>query len=128
MPMNFSILKLTRRSIRSSFGRFLAILLIVTLSVGFFSGLKITKSAMAETCNDYLIKQNFFDYRLLSTIGFTDNDVKTFQGDSAVSLAEGGKSVDALLKFNEKTAAYKLIAMPKYINNPALVSGEMPAA
>ena len=128
MPMNFSVIKLTRRSIKSSFGRFLAILLIVTLSVGFFSGLKITKSAMAQTCNDYLSNQNFFDFRLLSTIGFTEDDVKTFQSDSAVGLAEGGKSVDALLKFNEKTAAYKLIAMPKYINNPALVSGEMPSA
>ena len=71
---------------------------------------------MAQTCNDYLSSQNFFDFRLLSTIGFTEDDVKTFQGDSAVGLAEGGKSVDALLKFNEKTAAYKLIAMPKYIN------------
>ncbi len=128
MPMNFSVIKLTRRSIKSSFGRFLAILLIVTLSVGFFSGLKITKSAMAQTCHDYLSNQNFFDFRLLSTIGFTEDDVKTFQSDSAVGLAEGGKSVDALLKFNEKTAAYKLIAMPKYINNPALVSGEMPSA
>lgn len=128
MPMNFSVIKLTRRSIKSSFGRFLAILLIVTLSVGFFSGLKITKSAMAQTCNDYLSSQNFFDFRLLSTIGFTEDDVKTFQGDSEVGLAEGGKSVDALLKFNEKTAAYKLIAMPKYINNPALVAGEMPSA
>ena len=128
MPMNFSILKLTRRSIRSSFGRFLAILLIVTLSVGFFSGLKITKSAMAETCNDYLIDYNLFDFKLLSTIGFTEEDVKTFQSDSSISIAEGGKSVDALLQYGEKTAAYKLIAIPNYINTPALISGEMPDA
>lgn len=126
--MKFSVFKLTLRSIKSSFGRFLAILLIVTLSVGFFSGLKITKSVMAETCNDYLSKQNFYDFRLLSTIGFTEDDVKTFQGDSNVRLAEGGKSVDSLIKFNEKTAAYKLIAMPNYINNPALVAGKMPSA
>ena len=128
MPMNFSVLKLTRRSIRSSFGRFLAILLIVTLSVGFFSGLKITKSAMAETCNDYLTEHSLFDYKLLSTIGFTEDDVKTFQGISSVSLAEGGKSTDALLQLEEKTAAYKLIAIPKYINTPALVAGEMPSS
>ncbi|MDE5996178.1 MAG: ABC transporter permease [Eubacterium sp.] len=126
--MNFSVLRLTRRSIRTSFGRFLAILLIVTLSVGFFSGLKITKSAMAETCNEYLTEHNLFDFRLLSTIGFTEEDVKTFQSDSSVSIAEGGKSVDALLQYGEKTAAYKLIAMPNYINTPALVAGKMPSA
>ena len=126
--MNFSALKLTRRSIKTSFGRFAALLLIVTLSVGFFSGLKITKAAMAETASDYLAQHSFYDYRLLSTIGFTEDDEKTFRSDSSISLAEGGKSVDALLEFNEKTAAYKLIAAPKYINTPALVAGSMPAA
>lgn len=128
MPMNFSVLKLTRRSIRSSFGRFAALLLIVTLSVGFFSGLKITKSAMAKTCNDYLADQNFFDFRLLSTIGFTADDEKEFSSLSSVESAEGSKSVDALVSYDEKTAAYKMIAMPKYTNLPALVSGKMPAA
>lgn len=128
MPMNFSVLKLTRRSIRSSFGRFAALLLIVTLSVGFFSGLKITKTAMAETCSDYLAEHNFYDYRLLSTIGFTGDDEKEFKGLSSVENAEGGKSLDALISYDGKTAAYKMIAMPKYINLPALVSGKLPGA
>ena len=128
MPMNFSVFKLTNRSIKSSFGRFLAILLIVALSVGFFSGLKITKTAMAETCDEYLSNQNLYDFKLLSTIGFTDKDVETFQSDSLVNRAEGGKSTDALLQFGEKTAAYKLIAMPNRINIPNLVAGKMPSA
>lgn len=127
MPMNFSVFKLTNRSIKSSFGRFLAILLIVALSVGFFSGLKITKTAMAQTCDEYLSSQNLFDFKLLSTIGFTDKDVETFQSDSIVNRAEGGKSADALLQFNEKTAAYKLIAMPNRINLPKLVAGKLPS-
>ena len=111
MPMNFSVLKLTRRSIRSSFGRFAALLLIVTLSVGFFSGLKITKTAMAETCSDYLAEHNFYDYRLLSTIGFTGDDEKEFKGLSSVENAEGGKSLDALINYDGKTAAYKMICL-----------------
>ncbi len=128
MPMNFSVLKLTRRSIRSSFGRFAALLLIVTLSVGFFSGLKITKSAMAETCSDYLNNNNFFDYRLLSTIGFTSDDEDEFEKLSSVERAEGSKSVDALITFNDKTAAYKLISMPDFVNLPSLTAGNMPSS
>ena len=62
-----SMLKLTLRNIRSSFMRYLAILLIVMLSVGFFSGLKITRDAMAKTGGDYLTEQHFYDYRLIST-------------------------------------------------------------
>lgn len=125
--MNFSIFKLTRRSIRSSFGRFAALLLIVTLSVGFFSGLKITKSAMAETCSDYLTEHNFYDYRLLSTIGFTEDDEAEFQKLSSVRFAEGGKTVDTLVNYNDKTAAYKMISMPKYVNTPQLTAGKMPS-
>ncbi|MDE6658865.1 MAG: ABC transporter permease [Eubacterium sp.] len=126
--MNFSVFKLTNRSIKSSFGRFLAILLIVALSVGFFSGLKISKTAMAETCDEYLSNQNLFDFKLLSTIGFTEKEIETFQSDSLVNNVEGGKSTDALLQFGEKTEAYKLIAMPELINMPKLVSGELPSA
>lgn len=128
MPMKFSVLKMTRRSIRFSFGRFFALLLIVTLSVGFFSGLKITKDAMAETCNEYLVRNNFYDYRLLSTIGFTEDDETEFRSIGAIESSEGGKSTDVLIDYNEKTAAYKMIAMPKYINKPEIVAGNMPAA
>ena len=55
--------KLTRRAVRAFPGRYLALLLIVLLSVGFFSGLKITRTAMADTADNYLSEQNFYDYR-----------------------------------------------------------------
>ena len=54
-----SILKMTARTIRSFFGRYLALLLIVALSVSFFAGLKVTKDAMYATAQDYLDTQNF---------------------------------------------------------------------
>ena len=86
-----SMLKLTLRNIRSSFMRYLAILLIVMLSVGFFSGLKITRDAMAKTGGDYLTEQHFYDYRLISTLGFTEDDVQAFSGasDVIVSFSKG---------------------------------------
>ena len=55
-----SMIKLTYRSIRTFLGRYLALLLIVTLGVGFFSGLKITKDAMANACENFLTEQNFY--------------------------------------------------------------------
>ena len=51
-------------------GRYLAILAIIALGVGFFSGLKVTKPGMVETGNKYLREHNFYDFRLLSSIGF----------------------------------------------------------
>ncbi|MDE6125258.1 MAG: ABC transporter permease [Eubacterium sp.] len=128
MPMGLSVFKLTMRDIRSSFGRFAALLLIVTLSVGFFSGLKTTKSAMAKTASTYLSELNFYDYRLLSTIGFTEDDEKSFSSESYISLAEGGKSVDALIYYQDAKIPFKLIALPEKINIPAVVEGRMPNA
>ena len=47
------MLKLTMRQIRSSLTRFLAIAAIVALGVGFFCGLRLTKTAMVHTLDDY---------------------------------------------------------------------------
>lgn len=61
-----SVLKLTRRTIRTFFGRYMALLLIVALGAGFFAGLKITTDAMVNTGDKFLSEQNFHDFQLLS--------------------------------------------------------------
>ena len=43
------MIKSTYREIRSSLGRYIAIMLIVMLGVGFFAGLKVTRDAMVAT-------------------------------------------------------------------------------
>lgn len=68
--MEKSLLKSSLREIKSSLGRYIAILLIVALGVGFFAGLMVSESAMLKTGDRYLAAQNYYDYRLLSTIGF----------------------------------------------------------
>ena len=73
--MKNAMMKTSIREIRGSLGRYLAILAIVMLGIAFFGGLKVTKPTMIETLDRYLTEQNFFDYRLLSTIGFTKEDV-----------------------------------------------------
>ena len=92
-----SILKMTSRTIRSFFGRYLALLLIVALSVSFFAGLKVTKDAMYATAQDYLEAQNFCDFRLLSTLGFTDDDVDALRREGYIGKAEGVRSTDVLI-------------------------------
>ena len=67
--------KSTLREIKHSLGRYMAILAIVALGVGFFSGLKVSKTAMVNTGDTYLKNTNFFDYRLICSYGFTTEDV-----------------------------------------------------
>lgn len=121
-----SVIKLTWRSIRTFFGRYMALLLIVALSAGFFAGLKITKNAMTNTCDNFLTEQNFYDYRLLSTLGFTEDDVESFSALSDVDFAEGTYTVDAMMLHDESNRAFKLLAMPDAVNLPSLSAGKLP--
>lgn len=123
-----SSLKLTFRTIKSFFGRYMVLLLIVTLSVGFFAGLKVTKQAMANTCEDYLSEQCFYDFRLLSTLGFSKEDVTAFAEITGIRLAEGSKSIDALMEYEGNCRPFKFLSLPEKVNLPSLKAGRLPEA
>lgn len=123
-----SIIKLTNRSIKSFFSRYLALLLIVFLGVGFFSGLKITKRAMQNTLQNYLDENNFYDFRVFSTLGFSSDSLDDFSNIDGVKSAEGMKSADALMDFSGKTDAYIINSIPSKINTLSLISGHLPNA
>ena len=126
--MRSSVLKMTCRTIRSFKGRYLALLLIVALSVGFFAGLKVSQDAMTATCDDYLSEQNFYDYRLISAAGFTEEDVQALSELSFIEDAEGMRSVDALVSGQDLEEPFVLLSLPDEISLPSLTAGRMPEA
>lgn len=83
-----------RRTIFGSFGRYMAILAIIALGVGFFTGIKNTKDSMMKTCDQYVAKYKLFDYRLISNYGFTQEDEEAFEAMEEVQAAEGAVSCD----------------------------------
>ena len=125
--MSKGMIKTTIREIKGSLGRYMAILAIVMLGVGLFSGLKATTPAMIATENDYLAQQNFFDFRLLSTVGFDEEDVEELIELDEVADAEGAVSVDALCTLGEgNESAYIIHMLPESINRVVLTDGRMP--
>ena len=90
------LLKTAFREIKTSLGRYLAILAIIALGVGFFAGLRVTRTAMISTANHYLKDLAMFDDRILSTLGWTEEDVDAFRKLDGVSAAEGARSADVL--------------------------------
>lgn len=123
------MIKTTLREIKGSLGRYLAILAIVMLGVGFFAGLKMTRPSMVDSIDTYLREQNFYDYRLLSTIGFTEDDVEALKGFTEAADAEGTLSADALCLIEEESeAVYKFHGLPESINRISLTAGRMPDA
>ncbi|MBD5500740.1 MAG: FtsX-like permease family protein [Lachnospiraceae bacterium] len=125
--MNKGMIKTTIREIKGSFGRYMAILAIVMLGVGLFAGLKATTPAMIATESDYLKEQNFFDFRLLSTVGFEEEQVAELSQLPEIADAEGAVSVDALCSFGEgNESVYKFHTVPETINRVVLIAGRMP--
>lgn len=117
----------TLREIKGSFGRFFAILAIIALGVGFFSGLKITKQAMVTTVDAYLEELNFYDFHLLSTLGFEEEDVQSFAKESQVRTAVGSYSFDVLCSgIDENEVVLKAHSITEGVNGISLKAGRMP--
>ncbi len=124
--MNRCTLKMLLRSIRRSLGRYLAILGIVALGVGFFAGLKSSFPAMHRTADDYLRQQHFHDFQLLSTLGFTEGDRAAFERESGVAAAEGAYFADAYVEHAGKKSVCRLMSITERVDVPELTGGRMP--
>ncbi|NLA70386.1 MAG: FtsX-like permease family protein [Clostridiales bacterium] len=123
------LIKSTIREMRSTIERWLAILLIVALGVGFFCGLKLCKPDMLATGERYLTSTNFYDYKILSSYGIDDESVALAKESAGVTDAEASIEQDILVDTpNENFNVCRVYSVPERINTIELVSGRMPSA
>ena len=118
--------KLARRSILTQKKRYLAILLIVLLSVGFLAGLKVTKEQMWDAAGRYLAATNMYDYRIYSTVGFSEEDIGKLGRMSGIFEAEGEKTADVIFEYADSIKDYQVLSLPEKINVPSLYAGRLP--
>jgi len=116
----------TIREIKQSLGRYLAILAIIALGVGFFAGIKVTKEAMITTLQEDLDSKNFFDYRILSGAQLNDEQLNKLKALPDVSLAEGSIRTDVIVKGTEDEAVLTAHSITSSLNKTELKSGRMP--
>lgn len=89
------------REIRGSISRFLAIFCITALGVGFLAGLLSTTPDMRYSADAYYDNTRLMDIRLLSTMGFCDEDITAVAETEGILAAEGGRSVDLLVELED---------------------------
>ena len=115
------------RSIRGSLGRYLAILAIIALGVGFFAGLRVTEPSILKTADAYIDELNLYDFRLVSTLGFTDEDVAAFAELDGVEAARGSVSADFIYVAEDGSEAVRHAHMlTEGMNGLDIVSGRLP--
>ncbi len=127
--MKSNMWKSTFREIKQSFGRFMAIFAIIALGVCLFSGLKVLQPAMVKTTDDYLKEKTFYNYRILSSLGFEQEDLEFLAMQEDVRYAEGIVSFDMLCGMKDQSPkAVKIYSLPEKINGIELKYGRMPTS
>ena len=123
-----TLIKMSFVSIKKSYKRFISILAIVLLGVGFFAGIKATSPDMQDTLNKYYEKTNFHDINIISTWGVTEEEIDHLQ-EKGYSV-EGIKTLDALVnsKEDENKDAVKVLSYnkDKKINKLSVIEGRLP--
>lgn len=122
-----SITKSGFREIKQTFSRFIAIFAIIALGVGFFSGIRITKSAMLHTGNEYIKELALYDFKLMSPLGFTDDDIIAFNSVEHVAAASGAYQLDFIIQDEtDNSAVFRAHSICENINMLSLTTGKLP--
>jgi len=121
------------KEITTTKSRYLAIMAIVMLGVGFYAGLKATSPVMKHTADHYYDTHNLMDIRLLSTMGFTEEDVLAVKQQQDLEEVWATYSLDILMasEGGQQNVA-RLHALPRGardghgINLPMIIEGRLP--
>ena len=118
--------KLVIREILNSKARFLSILVLILLGVGFFVGLQATGPNMLTTANEYFSNQKLYDAHIQSTLGIEDGELELIKAYDQAELVEPGYSQDVLV--GESRHVMKLISYhpEKQLNQYSIESGRLP--
>ena len=116
--------KLSFMKMRKNIGRFLSVLFIVALGVGFFAGLRETTPDIQTTLDNYYDDYHLMDFKIVSTGGLTEDDVTSLKELEYIDKVIPSYSVDALIDGEE----VRIHAIEPEINNVDLKSGKLPVA
>ena len=108
--------------IKKAIGRFLSVVLIVALGTGFFAGLREASPDMIHTIDKYFDDSNLMDFKVASTMGLNDNDIKSLEELDNVDKVIPTYSLDVM----SKGKAIRVHAIEDDVNEVVLKDGRMP--
>ena len=98
------------RSIKSSLTRFLAIVGIVGLGVGFYAGLSMSGHDMRESADVFYDGTSLYDLRVVSTLGLEEEQVEMIRSIEGVDQAVGGYAADIMTYLNGERYAMRIMS------------------
>lgn len=116
------------RDIKKTLSRFLSIVIIIAVGVAFYAGVRATSPDMKMSGDFYFNKNNLMDFKLISTLGLTKDDVTEVEKQQGVTKVEGTYSIDAVIEKDKKLLVLNINSLPDEngINKIRLISGRRP--
>ncbi|MCI8443882.1 MAG: FtsX-like permease family protein [Clostridia bacterium] len=119
------LLKDSLKEIKNTYKRFLSILLMAFLGVGFFAGMRAASPDMIDTIDLYYKENQVYDIQVLSTLGLTNEDVQAIAKLEDIDKVVGTYEVDGKLEIEKKELITKIMCVEE-VNQPILLEGELP--
>ncbi len=122
------------RNIKGSLGRFFAIMAIVAIGVAFFAGVTASSGDMKHSSDSYYDEYNMNDIRILSSIGFTSQDIEAVSKVSGVKAVYKTNTHDVLVDYDGRENVAHISGIPvgkasdddSYINQLRIKEGRLP--
>lgn len=122
------------REIKQSFGRFVAIIAIVALGVGFLVGILSSTPDMKASVDQYYRDSSMSDFDIKSTMGLTDEDTSALAALPQVDKVMPAYVTDVLMSTDkDEVLAGRIYGLElsknnsaSFINDLTLVKGRMP--
>ena len=123
--MKRALLKDSVKEIKNTYKRFISILLMAFLGVGFFAGLRAASPDMIDTIDQFYEDNQVYDIQILSTLGLTEADIEELAKVDEVDKVTGSYETNGLIEIENKEIVTKLITIGE-INQPILLEGSLP--
>lgn len=128
-----SFFKDLKRSILTSKARFLSIMAMIALGVGFFAGINATEPDMVLSADQYYKDQNLANYRIMSPLGFMTEDMEKIRSLPEIDLIMESYTKDVFIKDKDSSYIAKLYSYDSkdqeegtYLNQPRIEEGRLP--
>ncbi len=121
------------REILNTKSRFLSILAIIGISVGFYTGLRSSSPSMMETARQYYGDHHLADISLVSTVGFDDEDIQTIKKTDCVKEIMPAYTADLIVSQKNVDSVVRVHSLPQktktntnVMNELMLLEGHLP--
>ena len=100
--MKSALLKDSIKEIKNTYKRFLSILVMAFLGVGFFAGMRAASPDMVDTIDQYYKESQVYDIKILSTLGLTNDDIDALSEIDEIENTVGTYETESKIEIDNK--------------------------